>query len=1245
MPNPTAGPGVQVILNQTESGETADVYFSSILQQIDTSTGQITDATLPNDSSLSVSVAYAGDGSQPYSFSFNAGTTCPVPADSAPTVATLEYAPVTAMFEGQSTTTGTASIQLSGLPSGSTLSSATLSDVAGLEWGTPYSYGRPELGMSITSTPDSTVQTITFPPYRDEAGTTMTLTYQLTGNPTQYVTDIAVPSGDHTIRSSLIEPNSPYEFTYAYGTPLMLSPGGSPNMVTYTNSDNELVTVDLETLLSNAGNGIYNNFEFTSGTYDLDEVLDIQAPMILQGAPGSDAVLEFTFTSSTNVWDSNSNLLGAINIRSSHVWLENLSINFSQSSVTFGTYDNELGAVIDDQNSGQTACVDVNLEGLTIHAPFNSSDTDSNYWNNLDNNGYMAVQAIQMGDYDSGTIENNWIYGGTTGVKFGPWTISGNHYVGSVPGTICLGAFAVSNGHDVTIEDNTLTDPDPSEDGQLERLMTGSGGGFNIDIVDNTVSDNVGDLANIGNVLNAPEEILPEAYGLFYEGSSLASSVSSLRNGSDNLTVIAIPSSELFNEDAVATSTPGTSPVLYILDGSSAGTAIAVTQVFPSDSSTCFVLNSPLPQGTFDFSIASSFNVFTVSSNTIDTSGTVLTALVLASDMNDVQVTGNTFKGDQTTGPRNWYSGAIRISPDASFAGSNTLGAFNSNNSFGNFGVSLVAMAGVAISGNTFDNPISGIDLFEAMFSQPPSTYGRTYAFINLENNIFIYSYQNTSIIHMGDNILPGDELGYPNAYSDLVNGTTVVPAPDATYFVDPRQFSITASGNTVDWVGVSPPATDVQIDAAEVNGVLYDGDSYTTSTSPPLLRATSPFVQVDLSGAYNVDGITTDDDAMTGDLDGPNNSYSANLLGTTVNFNGLAYNIGPADTDDVVVGVGQSIPLPAGQYSSLDFLGADVNGEQPDLSFTVTYGDTSTTQVNQAVDDWTMDAGQTGESLALTMPYRNPNAGVPVYLYEYSIALDPAKTVDSITLPRGSQFVLLAMDLVSAGPATQLVIETQPSATATAGVAFATQPVIYEEDQYGNLETGDNSTVVTVSLNTGSGPLQGTTTAKVSGGVATFTNLADDTAETISLKFASGSLASATSNSIVVSRAYAPASSSRTRRRRATGSERTGATASMSSTTPAVPTPTRSPRASPSPRPVRRCIRGPTPRPRRRRWRSREEPAGSPPAGMPPPASRWTWTWPTASRTTWSCTSWTTMGVTPGASRSNSAMPVRGPC
>ena len=83
-------------------------------------------------------------------------------------------------------------------------------------------------------------------------------------------------------------------------------------------------------------------------------------------------------------------------------------------------------------------------------------------------------------------------------------------------------------------------------------------------------------------------------------------------------------------------------------------------------------------------------------------------------------------------------------------------------------------------------------------------------------------------------------------------------------------------------------------------------------------------------------------------------------------------------------------------------------------------------------------------------------------------------------------------------------------------GQPFAIQPVIFEEDQSNNLESGDNTTVITAMLNSGAGPLQGTITATVSGGVARFSNLGDNTAETITLKFTTRSLASPSSKSIV---------------------------------------------------------------------------------------------------------------------------------
>ena len=133
--------------------------------------------------------------------------------------------------------------------------------------------------------------------------------------------------------------------------------------------------------------------------------------------------------------------------------------------------------------------------------------------------------------------------------------------------------------------------------------------------------------------------------------------------------------------------------------------------------------------------------------------------------------------------------------------------------------------------------------------------------------------------------------------------------------------------------------------------------------------------------------------------------------------------------------------------------------------------------------------------------------------------------TAETITLKfAGGGFTSAASIPIVVRPAaaSKLVIQTEPSSTATVHQPIATQPVIKEEDQFGNLETGDNSTLITAKLQTGNGPLMGTTAITLSGGVATFTNLSDNTPETIALDFTGGGLTSAASGSIVVSPAAA---------------------------------------------------------------------------------------------------------------------------
>src|SRR5205823_3496710 len=78
----------------------------------------------------------------------------------------------------------------------------------------------------------------------------------------------------------------------------------------------------------------------------------------------------------------------------------------------------------------------------------------------------------------------------------------------------------------------------------------------------------------------------------------------------------------------------------------------------------------------------------------------------------------------------------------------------------------------------------------------------------------------------------------------------------------------------------------------------------------------------------------------------------------------------------------------------------------------------------------------------------------------------------------------------VNAGPPVKLLVLTQPSPSATAGVAFAPQPVVRVTDVLGQTAVNDNGRVITAARSTGTGTLQGTLTATTVNGLATFSNL-----------------------------------------------------------------------------------------------------------------------------------------------------------
>ncbi len=108
---------------------------------------------------------------------------------------------------------------------------------------------------------------------------------------------------------------------------------------------------------------------------------------------------------------------------------------------------------------------------------------------------------------------------------------------------------------------------------------------------------------------------------------------------------------------------------------------------------------------------------------------------------------------------------------------------------------------------------------------------------------------------------------------------------------------------------------------------------------------------------------------------------------------------------------------MPAGPFTTLELLATGVNGNQPNQTFTVRYTNGTPQTFSQGISDWYTPQHYAGESVALTMPYRDRSNGTTdnrdFNLYQYSFALNPAYPITSITLPNNGNVEVLAITAV----------------------------------------------------------------------------------------------------------------------------------------------------------------------------------------------------------------------------------------
>ena len=249
---------------------------------------------------------------------------------------------------------------------------------------------------------------------------------------------------------------------------------------------------------------------------------------------------------------------------------------------------------------------------------------------------------------------------------------------------------------------------------------------------------------------------------------------------------------------------------------------------------------------------------------------------------------------------------------------------------------------------------------------------------------------------------------------------TAIVSSPALTTTPASTQTGVPPTG-TVTFTN----SAGVQTVANVSTGFNATGQAISTATIPVSSAQTQ--VQVSLNGSANVDGIFTDNSLINNNgLDGLGNAYSGNLLGTSLTLAGTQFNFGRANRNDMVQGTTPTapvIPLTSGNYTTLQFLGTAVNGNQTAQTFTVKYTDGTTQTYTQSMSDWFTPQNYTGENVALNMAYRDnasvifatPQNGAGAFnLYEYAIPLNSAKTVASLTLPANGNVVVAAVTLVN---------------------------------------------------------------------------------------------------------------------------------------------------------------------------------------------------------------------------------------
>ncbi|GAB2591227.1 NEW3 domain-containing protein [Kribbella endophytica] len=181
------------------------------------------------------------------------------------------------------------------------------------------------------------------------------------------------------------------------------------------------------------------------------------------------------------------------------------------------------------------------------------------------------------------------------------------------------------------------------------------------------------------------------------------------------------------------------------------------------------------------------------------------------------------------------------------------------------------------------------------------------------------------------------------------------------------------------------------------------------------------------LAAAFNNVGVTNESAPAAGDFDGEGNSFSAQRLaaagvtpGATLTALGatLTWPDVQPGTKDNAAGGGQTVQF-SGQGQRLVLLGSG-SSQAAVGTVTIWYADGTSSTGSFGFPNWSFqDAGAHGATQVISTPGRNTPGGYANAEYQYrlfanSVPLDPAKTVELVTLPTAGSLHVFALATAS---------------------------------------------------------------------------------------------------------------------------------------------------------------------------------------------------------------------------------------